>query len=486
MSSTPPLQPLGPEVLPDQGVAGIWVRRAREAVGYVRLRPFDTSTPEGRSRERYRRAVLSFGTSLFARLITVATQLVATRLALGYLAPERYGLWMAISSTALTFLVFADLGLGNGLLNALSAARGQDDEKRASEIVSSSFFMLLAVALALLAITLAIHPFIPWASLLRVSTPLAASEAAPAMLVFVLCFLINIPLGIVSRVQSGYQEGYRTSLWAIGGSLVGLLMTIVAIRARAGLPGLVLAASGAPILATVANGWALFWRERPHLRPRLSRARRKTADAILRLGALFFLLQMTSAVAYQTDNLVVTRFFGAAAVTTYAVPMQLFSAIPIFVLMMLMPLWPAYGEALSRGDVGWVRQTLGRSILLSIAMAAVVAVPLTIFGRPLIHLWVGPGVTPSISLLAGMGTLAVVLSGGNAVAVFLNGVSWVRFQLILGVIVALAALGLKIALAPVMGIEGVVWATVVAWTIPSSIAYGMILPKRLERLATRS
>src|SRR5208283_4384594 len=87
--------------------------RAGAMKGLLRLKPFDTSTEQGRSRERYRRAALTTLTSVLARVITVSTSLITVRLTIRYLGTERYGLWMTITSVV-SFLIFADLGIGNG------------------------------------------------------------------------------------------------------------------------------------------------------------------------------------------------------------------------------------------------------------------------------------------------------------------------------------------------------------------------------------
>ena len=108
----------------------------------LRFKPFDTSTDDGRSKERYRRVVLTAGSSFVSKGVTILTGLISVPLTVHYLGAERYGLWMTISST-IAFLTFADLGLGNGLLNAVSKANGLDDQADATTAVSSAFFMLL-------------------------------------------------------------------------------------------------------------------------------------------------------------------------------------------------------------------------------------------------------------------------------------------------------------------------------------------------------
>jgi len=57
---------------------------------------------------------------------------VTVPLTLNYLGSEHYGLWMTISSVSV-MLGFADLGIGNGVLNAVADAYGRDDYRLGGE-----------------------------------------------------------------------------------------------------------------------------------------------------------------------------------------------------------------------------------------------------------------------------------------------------------------------------------------------------------------
>jgi hypothetical protein len=94
----------------------VFMLKARQWASMIRLTPFDTNTEEGRSNERLRRVTLTALTSAFAQGISIIAMLVSTPLVFKYLGSERYGLWLAISSLVVV-IGFADLGMGNGLLN---------------------------------------------------------------------------------------------------------------------------------------------------------------------------------------------------------------------------------------------------------------------------------------------------------------------------------------------------------------------------------
>ena len=176
--------------------------RARRVISIARLKPFDSSTIAGRSEERYRRVAWTTIASVAATLIRILTQLISVPLTLHYLGAERYGLWMTISSV-IAILGFADLGMGHGLMNAISEANGKDDQEMAKKYVSSSFLMLSSVAIALAFCFANTYQWIPWIKVFSVTSSQAMAEAGPAMAVFVGCFLVNMPLGIVNQIQRG-------------------------------------------------------------------------------------------------------------------------------------------------------------------------------------------------------------------------------------------------------------------------------------------
>jgi len=188
----------------------MWAK-IRRASSIIRFKPFDCSTPEGRSQERYRRMVLTSLASAVARGIAILTSLVSVPLTLKYLGTERYGMWMTASSV-IVLLGFADLGMGNGLLNAISEADGKDDRNMALMYVSIAFFILLGIATLILCLFFTAYFFIPWPRIFNVVSEKAIREAGPSMAVFVVSLAINMPLGVAQRIQMGYQEGYKTHL----------------------------------------------------------------------------------------------------------------------------------------------------------------------------------------------------------------------------------------------------------------------------------
>jgi O-antigen/teichoic acid export membrane protein len=443
--------------------------------------PLD-SADNMRGAERERRAVTTGGISALARVVQLGTSFVTVPLTLRYLGNERFGLWMTISSV-LAMAAFADFGVGNGVLNTVSSAFGRDDVEGIRKAISSGFAVLGTIAAALLLLFFLTYGFVSWADFFRVSSAQARAEAGPTLAVFAVCFALNIAMDVVQRVQLGLQQGYRYGLWQLTGSCAAFLGVICAIWLHMGLPMLIVAIAGAPVIATALNVLHFFGYVRPDLRPNVKDVSIDTIVQIGKLGGLFFVLQLVVALSFSADNLIIARVLGAINVPEYSVPQRIFAIVAMLSGMFVAPLWPAYGEAVSRGDIAWVRRTLARSVVLVLAISTVFAVLLLLFSRQLIFWWVGPRIHPTYLLLLGLAVWTVITCCGDAIAVFLNGISIIRFQVTVAAVFGFGCLATKVFFIHQFGITGIPWATVLTYLVLSAgpcIWYVTVLLKRLK------
>jgi O-antigen/teichoic acid export membrane protein len=448
----------------------------------LRGREVDLTTHPGRAAERHRRVLLSALTSGFAWATSLAAGLVIVPVVLHYLGAERYGVFATI--TAIAGLVgWADFGLGNGLISEVAAAQGRDDSESTARAVSTAFFALLGLAILLGVLFAAVYPFVPWESIFNVSGD-AASGVGAAAAAFALGVLLALPLGVVQRAEIGMQEMFVASAWQALGTLLGLAGVIIAVALDASLPYIVLAVAVAPAVALAGNGGELFFRRRPWLRPSLKRVDRDVAGALLRIGSLFFVLQIAVAVAYESDALVLTQILGPSAVTTYSVTMRVFLVVPALAGFVLAPLWPAYGEAISRGDADWVRQTLRRAVKGGLLLSASGALLLVLVARPFIHVWAG--FRPPYLLVVAAAIWVVVMTVAAVLAAFLTGARVIRAQIVLALAMMVANLGLSIAFTRWVGVSGVIWGSIAAQLGVVLIVSTVVAPRVLNRIEASS
>jgi len=418
----------------------------------VHLRPFETATEGGRSKERLRRAGLTTIAAGIAKAIGLLASLISVPLTYRYLGPERYGIWMVLISI-IAAMSFADLGIGNGLINAVSEAYGKDDRRLAQQHVTSALALMLCIA-AFLAVAGAVaYPFLPWARLLNVRSAAAAAEGGAAFLVLYASFVVNIPLGVITSAQAGMQKGYTSQIVSACGGILSLGAMVLVILLHASLAWLVFASVFAGIIATLFNGWILF-REYPWLLPSWHAYRASSAHKIFKLGMMFFVLQCAVALAFTSDNIVIAQVLGAAAVAVYAVPQKLFGFVSTVVTMGISPLWPAYGEALSRGDVAWVRRVFFGSLWLVLGITIPICSVLALAGPWILRVAVGKSLHAPMALLVVLAVWGVVSSVSTAISILLNGTGTVKALAVVAVFVSTSNLAVSILLTRRLGVIG--------------------------------
>jgi O-antigen/teichoic acid export membrane protein len=399
--------------------------------------------------------------------VACAALFVSVPLLLNYLGTEKYGLLLTLTSVAAVVASF-DLGIGRGLVNLVAEAHGRDDRGSAATHVASAFWLVSGISLALFALAAGAHVLIEWPLLPGVAS-MAHGYAQLTFLAILLCLLAAMPLNTAGFVQMGYQEPFWNQIWGILATAASLSALLMVVRSDGGLSAIVCAIYGIPLGMAGLNAAILFRRRRSYLRPRLVNVRVRAALQLVRMGFPFFVLQIATAAAEWTDEIVIASLFGLAAVPTYSVPVRMFNVVPLFVGLVVTPLWPAYREAWTRGDTQWVRRALIASVIASLLFSCVGAAFVFAYGSTLLRLWVGASIVPPLALLSGLAAWAIVVSYISSLAMFFQGLNHLRFLATCTAFAGLAAIILKVVVATQLGLPGVIWGRVIAYLLFSAI-----------------
>jgi O-antigen/teichoic acid export membrane protein len=444
--------------------------RISRALSLLRWKPFETSTIEGLARERHRRIFLSTIASGLAKGVAVLANLIIVPMTLHYLGEERYAMWAMISSLFVT-LNTADLGIGSGLLNLVATASGNGDKRLIKRYISSGFFMLLAIGVGIAAALLIASAFIPMARVFNVTSALARSEAGSAVGVVAAVFCLGMPLLVGLRFQEGLQEGFNSYLAQMAGNTLALGFALIVVRLELGLPWLVLSLLGGPLLANLGIFIGQFFVYKPWARPAWAACDADTTRMLLKTGFIFFLLNILTLVGWQgLDPFVISHVLGPAIgvkqVAAYSVVQRL-SQVGFLYWALTQSLWPAYAEAIARRDFDWVRKTILRSVRFSVIWGGLSGVGLYLCGGWLIRHWVGTVVSVSEcrGLLLSFSAYMVVCSVVSALSVVITGSHLLKECLVFLSITAPLAFVLKLVLCRKFGASGVVWASIIGYSI---------------------
>jgi O-antigen/teichoic acid export membrane protein len=437
-----------------------------------------TEQLEKHARSRERRVLMSTASSWLTRAVGFAVPLVTLPVCLAHLGEQQFGFWLTVTSLV-SFAGFADLGLGNSLVNSISRSMGANDTEDARHHVNAAF-QLLAIEGLIIAVLLSLFSlFVPWNALFGLNSTGSDVESKLSMVVLFVAIGVTLPLSTVQKVQDGYQEGYLNNVFQLVGNLLVMVCILISVRLGKGLPWIVGASLLAPLFAIALNFHLQFKTWRPWLVPSFADRDWKIMMKLGREGGLFFGLNLLTLIGLNTDSLVLSMTLGSSSVVQYGFVQKL-SQVAYVLWAFFQALWPAYGEAIARGDKRWVKRTFLVTTLGLFGVGLALGTSLYLLGGEAVRLWSRGQVYPDPMLLLGFAAFIAVNCLVGSLSSLMNAARMLRFQFKCLLMASLTAIALKIHFAYVVGVPGPIWATSVCYLLFFVVPCGAFVLKRLR------
>lgn len=404
----------------------------------------------------------AFRTGLVARCVSIAANLATIPMALAALGNDAFGVWSAVTST-LALMTFLDFGIGNGVMGRITEALARDDDAAVRTLIRNAYALLAAIAIGAATLTAAGY----WSGGLQTMADASGSFLAGHVgltVAFLVAYALVIPASLVQRLLFAYQRAGYATLLQLCFSLFYLAVAAAAWHWSLGLATFVLGYVGSMIVVYGAGTLVFFARVAPS-RAFSGRPNAQAMRELVRDAAPFFLLQVTAALVYNSDQLILTTVATPAEVAVYATIAKVFSIVTMVNSLLLGPLWPAYADARARDDWPWIRRAYYRSRRRSGLASLALAMTLTLVGTPLIAYWTGGRIHAPVWMLATMGAWVVLEGYGQCMAMLLNAARIVRLQLVITSALLIVGVGLKIYLSVPLGIYGPLVGTIVSFTL---------------------
>lgn len=389
----------------------------------------NATRPESVHRAQRGRTIRATALSSMAlRVVAAGSTFIFFPLVLRHLGADAFGIWATVVSFT-TLFAFADLGIGNGIISPLAAAFGRDNRDEIARLLADGLAIGTAIAVCVLLSGAVILYAVDWPPILDKWSVVPPSEIRAALAWFFVSFATSIPGTLVYRAQVALQRGHVAASWQIAGVLCSCVAVVVSTRTNGTLSDLIVAQMLPPALAGLAN--LLHFVLRSTIRVRVRNATVHGSQRLLKTGGFFFLMQLSMAIAFSSDILLITWLRGSTAAAAYAVTAKLFSIASIMIGAYAQSLWPAYAEAHARDDVSWIRHQLGRTLLLLPTAASAFGLALILAWTPVTEAWLSTPPALPDHLLVFFGCWIAIEAVGHAYSAYLNGLQVVPFQLIL-------------------------------------------------------
>lgn len=423
----------------------------------------DSSSDPGH--HRIRRAGWGGLTGVLSRGTFIGVNLISVPLTVDYLGAERYGVWLTISSI-ITWLVISDIGFGSSLINTLAEANGKDDDSLAQGLFATAFWALVLIAIFMAAVGMILLPLLDWHAILNI--PGDASyfpEIRLSIALALLSFCGSIPSGLVISVYNAYQQVEKGNYWSMAASAASLFSLLIAVRFKGGIPLLVLALMSTVSLMRLINLFVLLAFEKPFLKPFPRFVQRRHFQRLWQLGRYYLFQQIGNIGMFSLHPILIAQFSGPIAVGPFNVAYKLFTLPQQILILFLVPLVGAYGEARVNGESRWILKTVFGSIGASFVFMLIVSCTLAAFHERMVGWWVGSSMLSDTNTVYWLGLYAVASGIATPLAIFLQGFERAReialFTIANGLLMVLAA----VYLIPWSGSAGMAAAMALSYAI---------------------
>jgi len=425
----------------------------------------------GKGHERTRKAQRNIISSFVLKGSSIALGLVSMPLTINYLEPQKYGIWITLTSL-IAWFGFFDIGLGGGLRNRFAEALSENKHELARVYVSTTYAILTIVIGVLLLLFYVINPFLPWNNILNVGQEIVSDKELKLLAVIAFtAFSMSFVLKLITTILTADQRPALASIFDLIGKAFSVLIIIVLVKTtQSSILYLGIVQSSIPVIVLMASSIWFFKGKYEKYRPSLKFVEFSRAKDLFSLGIKFFVLNIAFLLLYQTNNIVITQLFGPSEVTPYNVAYTYFGVLTMGFSIIVGPFWSAFTEAWVKREIGWIKSIMQKLMMLWVVLA-VGGILMVIFSKWIFAIWIGDKVQISY-VISALVCSWVLLNAWNMIfSFFLNGVGKVKIQMFMGVMSALLNIPLALILGKTIGIEGVLLANVIlaliqVWVYP--------------------
>lgn len=389
------------------------------------------------------------GTLLLANFVVIS-------ITLDLLSTKIYGVWITLYTT-ISWLSFFDLGLGNGMRNLFAVNRAIGNQEKNKQLVSTSYIIVLGIALILLIVGL---PFVYYADIARFFniSDIAIPDLRCVLSLLVVVTSLQLITKLINSIFLADQKPALSSLIDCSGVVCSLLLLfILKDRLVGSLFNLALIITLPTFIISFIVTLFAFNKNYRKLKPSLKCFNLKISNKLINLGLRFFLIQLSALIILQGSNIIILKFIGAEEVSVFSLVYKYFNVIVTIFTLVLTPYWSFFTDSYAKNNYNQLKQGF-KQLLISWLAISLVGVVMWIALPFSFKIWLNQELDIPAYLPVSLLLFSIFSNLGSVFIYFLNGTSsYLNFQL--AIVLAFAALLYPISayLLPAYGVLGVVF-----------------------------
>lgn len=386
------------------------------------------------------------------------------------LGSELYGVWATLLSIV-TWVVFFDFGLGNGIKNYLTKALAKGNILEAKEIIITGYIAISIISIILFIVIVILVSLFDLGQLFNTQllTDTELKTIVITLFAFVsFHFIISFVKQFIFAIQKNALNEFEQFLFY---SLLLFSLIYIYWKEYNSILAIVFTYGVSLILSKITLTFIFFIKNK-HLFPSIKNFQKTIMGKLMNVGMAFFALQLVYIFILLSDKIIITQLLGPTEVTSYDIVYRIMSVVLVLHGVVNAPMWSAYTEAYNKNDISWIKKNLKKMNYFTILLISIVVV-LAFFYKEIVSLWIGEDLQIQTSLVWAMGLYVIIVSWNNNYAFFVNSINKIKWQLIAYSIGAIINIPLSIYFAKYMhlGNTGIVYATIISLFFFSIVGY---------------
>lgn len=432
---------------------------------------------DGRTRTVVRNVIESF----LLRFVSIAVSFLIVPITMDYVSPELYGVWLTLSSVIL-WLGFLDIGFTQGLKNKLTEAIALGDWERGRSLVSTTYFMMLAIFIPVCVLLQIVIPHINWSSILNCN-PVFEEDIRSSMQILVVFMSIQMVVNVLVSVVAAFQKvALSTSFTVIGQVLSFVVILVIRKLCPPSLVTLCFSISAMPILVLIIASLILYSKRFKAVRPSYGMIRKELIGDLFGLGVKFFIINIQVIILYQSTNFLISYVSSPLEVTEYNVAYKYLNLAMMAFTIIMTPLWPAFTDAYVKKEIAWMVKTRKRMYML-LAISLVICFLMVLVSKPIYHIWIQDQTEVSMKMTLTVAVYVLFYCWMNLNGTLLLGMGKILVETILVVAGMLIHIPLSLFLSRYCGAYGVIY-SMTAITFVYALVFNVQVDKLLSGKAT--
>lgn len=353
---------------------------------------------------------------------------------LNYFGEEQVlGFWFTILSV-LTWIFVFDLGIGNGLRNNLVKPLLEKQHFQVKKYISSAYIGIGILIIIIYIIFLLTCKLVNWNVFFNIPLVKISNETLElAILILFSGIMLQFFLRLINSILFAMQKSALNNFLALVSNILILLYVVTftyedLAEKLIALTIVYLISINLPLLiATII----IFSTSLKASKPSIKEFSKIHAQKVLKLGGLFFGVQILYMLLTTTNEIIITWFSGPEKVVEYQIYNRLFTLLGTIYTLALTPIWSMVTKAFSDKNYRWIKKLY--NLFLLIALIIIVMQFLLIpFVQPIVNLWLGSNAIEmnlfKSSMFAILASMIIWIGANNSIA---NGFGELKTQGIL-------------------------------------------------------